>query len=179
MVKLKRLKFDYHPVEDRIRLQGLDETGRVVHLWLTARLLNRLIPHLAAWLTGTLPARAPRISPLGVPAGAAPQQATPRAPAPLQVRPSTAEPEAPGNPDLVEGVAVQSSADGVCLRWRSVRGEDLAEMRLSRAETRQWLLRLYQVFRGADWPVAGWPAWIAEQVSASTAGRPDGRVVIH
>ena len=43
---LKRLTTEYVDVEDRIRLTGELEDSETVVLWLTQRLLTKLLPHL-------------------------------------------------------------------------------------------------------------------------------------
>lgn len=43
---LTRVKLSYIVAEDRIQLSGLDNRGRILKLWLTAKLLNLLVPHL-------------------------------------------------------------------------------------------------------------------------------------
>ena len=48
--KLQRITTEYIDREDRIRLTGELAAGTVVVLWLTQRLVNRLVPHLTAWL---------------------------------------------------------------------------------------------------------------------------------
>ena len=43
---LTRLTVTYVHEEDRMQFSGVDNDGRSLKLWLTARLLNRLMPHL-------------------------------------------------------------------------------------------------------------------------------------
>ncbi|NCD15071.1 MAG: hypothetical protein EOL92_07550, partial [Bacteroidia bacterium] len=52
---LQRITTEFIASEDRIRLTGEvseEETRASVVLWLTQRLLNRLVPRLCAWLAG-------------------------------------------------------------------------------------------------------------------------------
>ena len=51
MATLQRITTEYIDQEDRIRLTGELAHGATVVLWITQRLLNRLIPHLTAWLS--------------------------------------------------------------------------------------------------------------------------------
>ena len=44
--KFVTVTLTYSLSEDRIRLDGLDSAGETLTLWLTARLLNRLVPYL-------------------------------------------------------------------------------------------------------------------------------------
>lgn len=43
---LAKISLRYDQEEDRIRLDGADSNGETLTLWLTARLLNRLVPYL-------------------------------------------------------------------------------------------------------------------------------------
>jgi len=44
--RLARVTLGYSTEQDRVRLNGVDVDGKSLILWLTARLLNRLVPHL-------------------------------------------------------------------------------------------------------------------------------------
>ena len=44
--KLVTITLRYSVEQDRVRLDGADNDGKTLTFWLTARLLNRLIPHL-------------------------------------------------------------------------------------------------------------------------------------
>jgi hypothetical protein len=46
MPSLARVTLSYVAAEDRIQLCGLDTKGRTIRLWLTARLLTALVPHV-------------------------------------------------------------------------------------------------------------------------------------
>lgn len=46
IVNLARVTLSYIIEEDRVQLSGEDPQGNTVKLWLTARLLTRLVPHL-------------------------------------------------------------------------------------------------------------------------------------
>jgi len=50
MAELQRITTQYIDSEDRIRLCGESAPNETVVLWLTQRLLNRLVPHLLTWL---------------------------------------------------------------------------------------------------------------------------------
>lgn len=46
IINLARVTLSYIIEEDRVQLAGEDAQGNTVKLWLTARLLTRLVPHL-------------------------------------------------------------------------------------------------------------------------------------
>ena len=56
MAELQRITTEFVDAEDRIRLAGEDAAGEAVVLWLTQRLLNRLVAHLCDWLEQRIPA---------------------------------------------------------------------------------------------------------------------------
>lgn len=47
---LQRITSEYVDSEDRFRLRGALPAGETVVLWLTRRLLDRMVPHLIDWL---------------------------------------------------------------------------------------------------------------------------------
>ena len=50
MYRLKKVTAEFIETEDRIRLSALTADDKTLALWLTQRLLSRLITHLANWL---------------------------------------------------------------------------------------------------------------------------------
>ena len=50
MQALQRITTEYDEHEDRLRLSGELSDGSSVLLWLTQRLLYRILPHLTQWL---------------------------------------------------------------------------------------------------------------------------------
>ena len=49
--RLTTITLGYSIEQDRVRLEGADADGKTFTFWLTARLLNRLVPHLIERLT--------------------------------------------------------------------------------------------------------------------------------
>ena len=45
-MELQRITTDYHEEQDRLRLTGEDFQHTTTVLWLTQRLLGRMVPHL-------------------------------------------------------------------------------------------------------------------------------------
>ena len=54
MYSLKKVTAEFIQTEDRIRLSALTADDKTLALWLTQRLLSRLITHLAKWLEKNL-----------------------------------------------------------------------------------------------------------------------------
>lgn len=158
---LQRITTEYVEAEDRIRLCGETDAGETIALWLTRRLLVRLVPHLCDWLTQSAGdgARAALLN--GFAQQAAAGALVPQPP----VRTAA---EADGwvvwSIDLtVGGAAVQ-------LTFRCD-GDADAGLVLQTTQLRQWLGILYAQCLKGEWPAADWPDWIAEgRLSAPMGG---------
>lgn len=168
MTGLQRITTEYVDTEDRIRLAGELTAGEVLTLWLTQRLLNRLIPHLCRWLeqhTGNAPLAELR------------QEI-----AQQKVR-SELEPQAPVRAGaqvqgvLIHSVDLKAAKAGMALLFKDVAGQEVARLQLPRKPLRQWLSILHGQYRLAAWPTCVWPAWVEE---AQVGLMPKNRsVVLH
>lgn len=153
MKSLQRITTEYIDSQDRVRLAGELATGEVLTLWLTQRLLNRLIPHLCGWLerhTGNAPLAEVRQE-------MAQQKAR-----------SELEPQAPVRAGArVQGVLIQSvdlkaAKAGIALLFKDAAGQEVARLQLPTMPLRQWLAILHGHYRLAAWPTSVWPAWVEE-----------------
>lgn len=159
MHQLRRVTTEYVDSEDRIRISGSCVDDGLVQLWLTRRLLDRLLPMVLHWL--------------GSDAGAGSreaimqefeQQAAREAMAPLPAVQAQDE-----SAMLVQAVDVTSGDSAVGLAFRSsVTPDDspVYQIVLERQALRQWLSIMHDQYRKAEWPLDVWPAWI------SAAGEP-------
>ena len=171
---LHRLTTDYVEEEDRIRVSGASANGDTVVLWLTQRLLNRLVPHLTAWLAAqvTPGAAAPAVQAAhrdivqGFALQAARAQLTPQPPVPAA---------APAASWRVTSVDLSHSAQAVLL---TLKGEgEAAQLKLPAQALRQWLGILYAQYQRGEWPTAVWPAWMSA-ATAPPQSQP-GTAVLH
>lgn len=161
MRSLSRLTTEYVEAEDRIRITGElpahagEDSPRTVVLWLTQRLLNRLLPHLLHWLERH-----------DVPQGwdeAVQEFAQQAAVAALQ--PQTPVHSAPeSHAWLVHSVQLTCSPEHVQLGFQSAPpgAEHSSHLTLQAQPLRQWLNIVYDQYVRASWPVALWPQWLAE-----------------
>lgn len=165
MAGLQRITTTYVDVEDRMRLAGQSAAGEVVTLWLTRRLLDRLLPHLLSWLERSTPLN--DVNP-GMRAHA--QGA-------LQGFAQMAARAALGNEEPVDATAplaewrvgsvdVSQSGSGLMLRFRDD-GEQQAELPMSVESLRQWLNILLDQYRAAGWPLQVWPVWMCDALPMS------------
>lgn len=161
---LTRLTTEYLPSEDRLRLSGEDADGEAVRIWLTQRLLRRLLPALLNWLerqAGTLPR--PEIIL---------EFAQEAARVGLQAQPPVRADGAAGW--LATAIDITPGAQHVELAFRAA--PDLrATLVLEATALRQWLGIMHGHWAGAGWPAAVWPTWMSE----SAAPARQGAAVLH
>lgn len=161
MSSLSRLTTEYIEAEDRIRVTGElpalagEDSPRTVVLWLTQRLLNRLLPHLLQWLER-------HDVPQGwdeVVQGFAQQAAVAALPAQAPVR-SAPESRA----WLVQSLQLTCTPESVQLGFQAAAAEDAppADLVLQAQALRQWLNIVYDQYVRASWPLALWPQWLIE-----------------
>ena len=173
--KLQRITSIYFDVEDRFRITGevSDESTRC--LWLTQRLLLRLVPHILEWLNEI--ARAEGKGDLGqaelmqdFAQQAAKARLEPQAavPVPTMPDPNAAIETTPGAATagqqeaiwLVKEVDISKSTNGILtltFKHESANGVQLA---MAPIELRQWLIILHSQWLQAGWPAAIWPEWV-------------------
>jgi hypothetical protein len=162
---LQKFTTEFLPEEDRLRLSGELENGQPVVLWLTQRLLRRLMPHLCAWLEKQ---PVPGMSGAQVPAMAVEreqvqhiaQQAAQGALQAHQQAPVQAPLDAFNG--LVQIVTLETVGARLHLVLR-VEQEPAAEFSVSFAPMglRQWLGIVYRHYETAQWPLEIWPQWMA------------------
>lgn len=160
MTPLQRITTEYVESEDRIRISGEGADGHPMILWLTRRLLDRVVPHLVGWLEkqyADLP-RADLMLSFAQEAAA------------LQLMPEPPVPIAEGAPQfLVQIVDISPLPEDITIAFR---GEPACAASIAFAATplRQWLGILYQTYLAADWTLAAWPDWVAPDSVASGEG---------
>lgn len=159
---LRRVTTEYRAQEDRLCLTGERTGGDAVVLWLTQRLLNRLVPHLTAWLERQEgPGEHARVI-LEFQQQAAVGALKPQ----TLVRPPS---DAPGR--LVRSVDLVAGPEAVQLGFKGQEaGEVLASLLLAPNALRQWLGIVYAQYVRGDWPTTVWPAWLAAGTPAPAAG---------
>lgn len=165
MTDLDRITTEYDRVEDRLRLTG-ESAGKATVIWLTQRLLNRLLPVLLTWLErqgGGIP-RLDLL--LGFAQQAAVAEMVPQPPV-------TAGSECPAW--LALAVDVEQGATRVRLRFRGEEGHETATLTLDDKQLRQWLAILQDAWGKAGWPLDPWPEWIGQR-SAAVARQ---EVIVH
>ena len=165
---LQRITTEYSDVQDRIRLAGELDDGQTVVLWLTQRLLNRVIPHLCQQLEQ-------RVG--GTPMAEVKQEfAQQKARADLEPQPAVRT-DADAQGVLVHSVDMKSLHAGMGLQFKNADGHVVASLQLHAKPVRQWLNIVYDQYLRAQWPSNVWPAWVTEAKPAHSKGR--GAAVLH
>ena len=173
MATLQRITTEYIELEDRIRLTGELAQGHTVVLWFTQRLLNRLIPHLATWLSRQI---APASS---IPSVQAAHQdivqgfAQHAAWAQLAHEPPVRV-SSEGLVWRVDSVDIAQSEEAVVLTFKG-EGEAQATLMLAAQPLRQWLGIVFEQYQRGEWPTTAWPGWM----EAARTQAAQGAMALH
>lgn len=165
MIELQRLTTDYVDSEDRIRVTGEVANQSAQVLWLTRRLLDRLVVQLMLGLEqqqGGMP-HADLL--LGFAQQSAQSQLLPQAP--VQMMPDS-------KAWLVCSVNISGNVEQVQLTFVDSAGH-MASVSFSALALRQWLGIVHQAYCVARWPLDVWPQWMAD----ATVSKPEQTQVWH
>lgn len=161
MSELRRLTSEYVDFEDRIRLTGEGEDGQRVILWLTRRLLDRLVPHLVDWLAQHEP-RAPDVLAHSVARSSTYQRFE------QEVAHHAFKPQPPVRARLGESnwlvctVELKSSPHVLRLLFKGRLALENAQFNPGGKTLRQWLKVIHGAYLAAGWPTDVWPNWMHE-----------------
>ena len=161
MQTLKRLTTEYIDSEDRLRLSAETEDDAIAILWLTQRLLARLLVPVFAWLErqeGALP----RVAVLQ-------HFAQEAAAASLKPQLPVRGIEQTSN-WLITSIDVSSDAEAVHLVFRGPAEQD-AKLSLATHPLRQWLSILRKQCQKANWALDVWPSWLPEAETNTNTSR--------
>lgn len=163
--ELHRMTTSYVETEDRVQLAGESADGTATVIWVSRRLLVRLLPLMLQWLEqqGVDPDSVdhPHVDVLHSFA----QQA---ARAELAPQPAV---QATGTSSqwLAFAVDVASHPSALRLSFRSAADEQ-AFFSLTPLPLRQWLNILHDAFVKAEWPLDIWPSWLSEHGKTIPSG---------
>ena len=148
-LEFTRITTIYVDTEDRLGLVGEDENGKHQRLWLTQRLLSRLLEKLLDWL----PQTDVRIQEIA-------QQSA-------QAKHGPEHPVIPSSECLdwlVNEITLESSEGVIGLLFKSDRCEYVAIVRFNEISLRQWLDILFRQYQHAGWLSTDWPNWFVSEV---------------
>lgn len=166
MLQLERFTTEYVEAEDRMRLRASSQQGEVLELWLTQRLLGRLVVHGCVWLESQAPETQLLQPALHSFAQQAAQLALEQDPQPPVVAPAAevAQPLCV----LVCSVDVTGVEGQLVLCFKDAVGLAHAQLALAVQALRQWLCILRSQYRQAEWPMHRWPQWLQESATLPT-----------
>ena len=165
---LKRITTEYIEPEDRIRLAGLTGDNQTVSIWLTMRLLKRLINHCLNLLdknTPELKAAATQNEQSRKNMKSFLQQSAEQQI--VEEKKVTVTNDSPNH--LAVEIDVKNNDDGVVLIFKGEFRPDCA-IHLNNQQLRQWLAMLHMIWQKAEWPNLVWPDWMS---SSSAETVPD------
>ncbi len=154
----------YDPVQDRIKISGQFKNDKVCVIWLTQRMLNRLVPHVTGWLEKQQDDKTPRGDLLNsIQQQRAQNKHAERVEQGLDTAVSAEEAEAEW---LALSVDIQHPPGGVrvIFKDKAKEPEQMAVLELPPLLIRQWLNVLMVNYKKADWPNNAWPEWMQEQI---------------
>lgn len=168
MSTLHRITTEYVECEDRVRLTGELASGDTLVLWLTQRLVNRVVPHLTGWLERQVASTSVMPSVQAVHQNVMQGFAQQAARAQLAPEPPVrgAASQAGWRVDVVN---IAQSEDTVVLTFKG-ETEASATLTLASQPLRQWLGIVYEQCLRGEWPTAVWPAWMEQAQRCSTPG---------
>ena len=166
--ELQRITTTYVDVEDRLRLTGVLANGTVVQLWLTQRLLGRLVPPLTSWLErnallvaehalpGAAPAAKVALADQEMVQGFAQQSAW------AQLKPQPPVHAASDSATwVVTNVQLSLGPQTVLLTLKNhTPTQPTVTLNLNAQLLRQWLGIVFDQVLLAQWLTACWPAWM-------------------
>ena len=158
MITLQRITSEYIESEDRFRLTAISDAEETIILWITQRLLIRLVAHFLGWLEKEAP-KGSRSSAIGNETKSALQgMAQQSASANLQNQ-SAVTANSDSAALLVKEIDIKMSEEVVLLVFKCD-DDQKAELSFTIQQLRQWLGMIHQLWRQAGWPVSIWPDWM-------------------
>lgn len=176
MSAAQRFTTEFIDYEDRLRVSTELPGNQVVVMWVTRRLLDRLVSHLSGLLEReTAQAPVPEIQ----------QSFAQQAAQATHQQQSEEQPQAPVTPQqaqsvsewLVREVDLTPGQQGVSLRFRGSQSDQVVELGMPALLLRQWLGIIHGQYRRAQWPMDPWPEWMNED--QTTTIRPGDPAVFH
>lgn len=162
MSKVHRFTTRYVAVEDRIRLSIELKDGTVQLLWLTRRLLNRLLPRLLNRLAGDIQMAQPAT--VSTPRRDKVVQKFTQQAAVGAIQPQPAVVPSENTPQrgiavVVTKVEILTGPRSLVLAFRG--GADILQsLPFTEEALRQWLGVLYIQYKTGEWREAFWPEWM-------------------
>lgn len=166
MPALSKFTTTYSESEDRLHLVGETAEGTAsVALWLTQRLMNRLVTLITQCIEDDIQTQASHSLDVELHHAFAQEAAT------RQLEPSAPVPIPPEKPPiLVASVNLLRKDSRYVMIFREEGDEENTDrpfIRASHTELRQWLGIVNRLYRDAGWPLDAWPKWFGWERTAA------------
>jgi len=168
---LQRLTTQYLDVEDRMRITGAASSGEAIVIWLTQRLLTRLLPHLLKQLqmqtatAATIPTDAVQTEMVQTFAQQAARAQLPEQ-SPVQVLPESHSWLAESIDVTTKNKTDDPSQDQLIKFLFKGINKEQASIAMPSTQLRQWLNILHDQWLLSGWSMSLWPDWVTESVPA-------------
>ena len=167
MSSLKRITTEYNEREDRIRLAGFTDNNQTVSLWLTMRLMSRLINHCIKLLEKNTPETI-EIPPANEQSRKSIQNFVQQS-AEQQLVEETAVKVTKNSPKyLAAEIDVKSDHAGVTIIFKGEFSSNYS-VYLNNQQLRQWLGMLHMIWQKAEWSTLIWPDWMSSSSLEATS----------
>jgi hypothetical protein len=153
---INRFTTEFSPSEDRIRMVVEDSQQKTIVIWLTRRLLVRLIEAMVKAIESETQGR-PESDTL--------QSFTQHRAQQAQVEESPVRAVEGCSEWLINRVDLNVSHERLTLKLFS--DDECATLPMPRVNARQWLNIMYRLFEAAEWPFEQWPSWLQQSSSVT------------
>lgn len=160
--KVQRFTTEFILNEDRIRILVERKSGDVLALWLTRRLLNRLIALLFKRLSTTVPQNTKTKRKLKEIQKFIQISAANSIRKQPSVRQSSNEARQIQSSHLITAIEIKVSGRFTTLHFKAP-GEEKQQLQFSEATLRQWLSILHKQYLIAQWIEPFWPTWLGTE----------------
>lgn len=179
MALAQRFTTEFIDVQDRIRISAAVSDDAVDVIWLTKRLLDRLVSHLGLQLEQTTAVSTQTHTSAMLQAFE--QQAavvshlqhTQQNPMP----PVTQQQAQKVHEWLVTEVDITPLEDGCGMKFRGAVPEQIVELSLTSVQLRQWLGIVHGQYVKGQWSLDAWPQWMNDPVDSATGGASPSAMV--
>ena len=173
MHKLQRITSEFIETEDRIKFTAKCANEQTLVLWVTQRLISRLITHCLDWLEKET-SELDRAVALDQESRSDLQGIVQQSARQTLNQQTAVVPEHDSQSFLVQEIDININNEGVLLLFKGSESKQ-AELAFNIQQLRQWLAIIRTLWAKAEWPMSLWPDWMDENQLTST-GEPNSPV---
>ena len=166
MHKLQRITSEFIETEDRIKFTAKCANEQTLVLWVTQRLISRLITHCLDWLEKET-SELDRAVALDQESRSDLQGIVQQSARQTLNQQTAVVPEHDSQSFLVQEIDININNEGVLLLFKGSENKQ-AELAFNIEQLRQWLAIIRSLWDKAEWPMSLWPSWMDESQLTST-----------